>query len=170
VPFGEYIPARSLVQHVANLSLVPRDAIAGHGPGLLSTPAGPLGVVISYEVFYEGRARAAIRAGGQVLLVPTNASSYATSQIPAQEIAAARLRAWETGRDTLQAAPTGYSALITHDGKVVERTVLGRQQVIVVTAERRTGQTIFVQLGDLPFLLLAAAILIGARVRRRRLP
>jgi apolipoprotein N-acyltransferase len=170
VPFGEYIPARGLVEHVANLSLVPRDAIAGHGPGLLSTPAGPLGVVISYEVFYEGRARDAIRAGGQVLLVPTNASSYATSQIPAQEIAAARLRAWETGRDTLQAAPTGYSALITHDGKVVDRTVLGRQQVIIVTAERRTGQTIYVQLGDLPFLLLAVAILIGARVRRRRLP
>jgi apolipoprotein N-acyltransferase len=165
VPFGEYIPARGLVEHLANLSLVPRDAIAGHGPGILVTPAGPLGVVISYEVFYEGRARDAIRAGGEVLLVPTNASSYATSQIPAQEIAAARLRAWETGRDTLQAAPTGYSALITPNGAVVDRTVLGRQQTVIVTAERRSGRTIFVQLGDQPFLLLAAGILIVARWR-----
>jgi apolipoprotein N-acyltransferase len=171
VPFGEYIPARSLVRHVADLSLVPRDAIAGHGPGILSTPAGPLGVVISYEVFFEDRARDAIRAGGEVLLVPTNASSYATSQIPTQEVAAAQLRAWETGRYTVQASPTGYSAMITPDGRVVDRSVLGSQQTIITTVERRQGRTIFVVLGNLPFLLLAVAILLGARLRwSRRTP
>ena len=83
-----------------------------------------------------------------------------------QVIAAARLRAWETGRDTLQAAPTGYSAFITANGTVLDRTVLGRQQTVIVTAERRSGRTVFVQLGDLPFLLLAAAILVAARLRR----
>ncbi len=51
VPFGEYVPDRSLVSALANLRFVPRDAIVGHGPGILRTPAGPLGVMISYEVF-----------------------------------------------------------------------------------------------------------------------
>lgn len=72
VPFGEYVPARRLVRRVADLSAVPRDAIPGRGPGRLDSPAGPLGVLISYEVFFPDRARAAVQAGAEVLLVPTN--------------------------------------------------------------------------------------------------
>jgi len=162
VPFGEYIPARSFFQHIANLSLVPRDAIAGHGPGLLDTPAGQLGVVISFEVFFEDRARAGINAGGQVLIVPTNASSYSTSQVPTQEVAAAQLRAWETGREVLQAAPTGYSALIDADGHVLQRTTLGAQQVLIGRLTLRNGRTVFMRLGDIPFLLLAIVGLAAA--------
>jgi apolipoprotein N-acyltransferase len=168
VPFGEYVPGRGLVRHIANLDLVPRDAIPGTGPGLLVTPAGRLGVVISYEVFFEDRARAAIRAGGQVLLVPTNASSYSTSQVPTQEIAAAQLRAWETGRDTVQSAPTGYGALIDHDGRVLARTTLGAQQVLVGQVEQRSGRTLFLRLGDIPLLLLCLIGLLAAQLRRHR--
>jgi len=168
VPFGEYIPGRSFFEHVANLDLVPRDAIAGHGPGLLDTPAGPLGVVISYEVFFEDRARAAINAGGQVLLVPTNASSYRTSQVPTQEVAAAQLRAWETGRDVIQAAPTGYSALIDHDGRVLARSTLGRQQVIAGTVTLRSGRTIFMRFGDVPYVFLAIIGLLASSGLGRR--
>ncbi len=167
VPFGEYIPGRDLVRHLASVSLVPRDAIAGHGPGILDTPAGPLGTVISYEVFFEERARDAIRAGGQVLIVPTNASSYRTSQVPTQQVASARLRAWETGRDVVQAAPTGYSAVIGHDGRVRARSTLGRRQVVAGTVTLRGGRTVFVRFGDLPVLLLAIAGLIGAVGGRR---
>jgi apolipoprotein N-acyltransferase len=168
VPFGEYVPGRGLVRHIANLDLVPRDAIPGTGPGLLVTPAGRLGVVISYEVFFEDRARAAIRAGGQVLLVPTNASSYSTSQVPTQEIAAAQLRAWETGRDTVQSAPTGYGALIDHNGRVLTRTTLGAQQVLVGQVEQRSGRTVFLRFGDIPLLLLCVIGLLAAQLRRHR--
>jgi apolipoprotein N-acyltransferase len=162
VPFGEYIPGRGLFRHVANLDLVPRDAIAGRGPGVLVTPAGALGTVISYEVFFEDRARSAIHAGGELLVVPTNASSYRTSQVPSQEVAADQLRAWETGRDTVQAAPTGFSALIDHDGRVLARSTLGRQQAITGALTLRNGQTLFVRLGDLPVLVLALLGLIAA--------
>jgi apolipoprotein N-acyltransferase len=170
VPFGEYIPGRGFFQHLANLDLVPRDAIAGHGPGLLDTPAGPLGTVISYEVFFEDRTRAAVGAGGELLVVPTNASSYRSSQVPSQEVAAARLRAWETGRDTIQAAPTGYSALIDHDGRVVARSVLGRRQVVTGSLTLRNGRTVFVRLGDIPVVVLALLGLIApvSRVARPR--
>jgi apolipoprotein N-acyltransferase len=168
VPFGEYIPGRSIFQHLANLDLVPRDAIPGHGPGILPTPAGPLGVVISYEVFFQDRARDAARAGGQVLLVPTNAASYSTSQVPTQEVAAAQLRAWETGRDTIQAAPTGYSAVIDRYGHVRARSVLGRQQVLRASVGRHAGQTVFVRVGELPLVAVAAAGLLVALLAQRR--
>jgi apolipoprotein N-acyltransferase len=147
VPFGEYIPFRGLFDRVADLSAVPRDAIAGKGPGLLDTPAGQLGTLISYEVFFEDRARVAVREGAEVLLVPTNASSFGTGQVPAQELAAARLRALETGRTVLQAAPTGYTAVVDRRGRVLARTALGGPAVLSRTVARRAGQTWATQLG-----------------------
>ncbi|MEA3075875.1 MAG: apolipoprotein N-acyltransferase, partial [Actinomycetota bacterium] len=161
VPFGEYVPMRSLLERVVDLSVLPRDAVAGRGPGILHTPAGNLGVAISYEVFFAERGRAAARAGGEVLLVPTNAASFTTSQVPTQEVAAARLRAWETGRWVLQSAPTGYGAVIDARGRVRARTVLGKPGVLHGRPELRTGRTIYVVFGDAPVALLALAV-VGA--------
>ena len=161
VPFGEYVPARNVFRHLADLTVIPRDEVPGRGPGLVVTPAGPMGTVISYEVFFDDRARQAIRAGGEVLLVPTNAASFRTSQVPTQEVAAARLRAWETGRDTVQAAPTGYSAIIDHRGRVLARSVLGRAQTLVGTVERRSGRTLYVRYGPAPVLVVAVLVLAG---------
>jgi apolipoprotein N-acyltransferase len=97
-----------------------------------------------------------------VLLVPTNTASYTTSQVPASEIATARLRAWETGRDVVMAAPTGFSAVIDPGGRVRARTGLGTPQVLVATVTRRTGSTPYLALGDTPFVLVALAVLAAA--------
>ena len=100
--------------------------------------------------------------------MPTNASSYRTSQVPTQEVAAAQLRAWETGRDVIQAAPTGYSALIDADGRVLKRSTLGRSQVIAGTVTLRNGRTVFMRLGDIPYVLLAIlGLLASYRLARR---
>ncbi len=159
VPFGEYVPYRSFFSHLADLSAVPLDAIPGTGTGLLKTPAAPLGAMISYEVFYADRGRSSVRNGAQLLIVPTNTSSYGTAQIPTQEIAASEVQAVQQGRDLLQAAPTGFSAAITNRGRLLSRSVLGARQNIVAILSRRTGWTIYVRYGDLPCLLLAAAAL-----------
>jgi apolipoprotein N-acyltransferase len=164
VPFGEWIPFRSLVEQVADVSAVPRDATVGEGPGILDTDAGPLGVVISYEVFFARRARAAVTAGGEVLLAPTNASSYTTTQMPALEIGAARLRAIETGRWVAQAAPTGFSALVDPDGGVHHQTDLGRRQVVTAEVDLRDGRTPYSRVGDGPLVAAGLALLVGARV------
>jgi len=158
VPFGEYVPARKFFDRIADLSAVPRDALVGEGPPILDTPAGRLGVVISYEVFFPDRVREAVREGGRVVLVPTNASSYRHEQIPAQEVAVARLRALESGRWVVQAAPTGYSAVIDHRGRVVEQGGLGGAEVLTAGVDLRTGRTLFVTLGSAPWLLAAIAV------------
>jgi apolipoprotein N-acyltransferase len=161
VPFGEYVPFRGLVSHLADLSAVPRDAVAGRGPGLLRSPAGTLGTIISYEVFFAARARAAVRAGAGVLLVPTNASSYTTAQVPTQEVAAARLRALETGRAVVQAAPTGFSAVIDPGGAVRARSRLGTPAVVSRTVVARRGPTLATRLGDGPPTGAAMVVLAG---------
>ena len=161
VPFGEYVPDRGFFQHLGNLSAVPLDAIPGTGTGLLPTPAAPLGAMVSYEVFYADRGRPSVRAGAQLLIVPTNTSSYASAQVPTQEIAAARVQAVEEGRDLLQAAPTGYSAAFTNRGTLLERSALGQQQVVFAALSRRSGWTVYVRFGALPVLLLAGLSLVG---------
>jgi len=159
VPFGEYVPLRGFIKHFVSLSVIPRDAIAGTGTGEVSTAAGPVGIVISYELFFSARARSAIRAGGQVLFVPTNTSSYRTSQVPAAEVATDRLRAWETGRAVVMAAPTGWSAVLDSRGRLLQRSRLGAQQVLVATVPRRVGLTPYGTWGDLPVVLAAALVL-----------
>jgi apolipoprotein N-acyltransferase len=166
VPFGEYIPARGLLEQVTDATaLVPRDAIVGQGDALLESPAGPLGVVISYEVFFADRVREAVTAGGQIVLVPTNAASFVTEEVPAAELAAARLRAREFGRAVLQAAPTGYSAVILPTGDVVARSSLGTASLLHETVPLHTGLTPYARTGDLPVIVLAAAIVAGAAWR-----
>ena len=169
VPFGEYVPLRGLLERIVDLSVLPRDAVAGEGSGLLRTPAGDFGVAISYEVFFGDRARAAARAGGELLLVPTNAASFTSSQVPTQEVAAAQLRAWETGRWVVMSAPTGYGAFVDHEGRVLSRTTLSRAQLLRGEAELRRGRTIYVSLGDGPVVGAAALLVVlgwGAPVTR----
>jgi len=170
VPFGEYVPGRGLLGAVADLSAVPRDAVVGTGPATLDTPVGRLGVAVSYEVFFDDRVRAGVRAGGRVVLVPTNASSYRDAQVPAQEVAVARLRAIETGRWVVQAAPTGYSAVVDHRGRVRVRSGLGRPALLVADAGLRSGSTPFVALGSTPWLVAAFAILLGVGIKVESLP
>ena len=89
----------------------------GTAPASCARPPDRSGLLVSFEVFYAGRSHASVRAGAELLVVPTNTSSYSTSQVPAQEIAAAVVQAVQTGRDLVQAAPTGYSAVVDQPGR-----------------------------------------------------
>jgi apolipoprotein N-acyltransferase len=157
VPFGEYVPFRTLIEKLAgpNSGLPERDAIPGTKPAVLHTQVGTLGVVISWEVFFADRARDAISHGGTVLLNPTNGSSYWLDVLQSQQIASSRLRAIETGRWTLQAAPTGFSAIVTPRGHVTQRTGISEQKVLTQTITERQGQTIATEVGPWPVLALA---------------
>ncbi|MFC4950948.1 apolipoprotein N-acyltransferase [Pseudonocardia sp. GCM10023141] len=169
VPFGEYIPARALLEQLTDLTaLVPRDAIPGKGTALLDSPNGPLGVVISYEVLFADRVREAVTAGGEIVLVPTNAASYVTEDVPAIEVAGARMRALEFGRTVLQSAPTGYSVVVLPDGTVVGQSTLGEPALLRAVVPLRTGLTPYALAGDLPVLVLAALALLVPALRGRR--
>ncbi len=168
VPFGEWVPLRSLLDPIAGDVLPSRDALIGQTPAVVDTPAGPLGVSISWEIFFGERGRDAIGSGGQVLLNPTNGASYEGTQVQTQQIANSRMRAIETGRWVLQAAPTGFSAVITPDGEVLQRTGVSERAILYDTIELRDGETIYVRWGDLPALALAVLSLAAGWIADRR--
>ena len=179
VPFGEYMPLRGLLHALgAPTNLVPRDAIAGTGPAFVALPGGTrVAVVISWEVFFGGRARDGVSHGGKLLINPTNGSSYTWTILQTQQVASSKLRAIETGRWVAQAAPTGFSAFISPDGDVYQRTSVSQQKVIVRTLALRTGKTWYISIGDKPWVALAFVVFVVAllgsgwppRVRKRRL-
>ena len=171
VPFGEYVPLRSLVERFSD-ELPGRDVRRGPStaPAALDTPIGPLGVSISWEVFFGHRARSAVGDGdGVMLLNPTNGSSYWLTVVQSQQIAASRLRAIETGRWVVQASPTGFSAVIDPAGKVVERSGVSETRVIRAAVEPRRGDTLAVRLGVWPVVAVAVLALAQALGAGRRL-
>jgi apolipoprotein N-acyltransferase len=101
-------------------------------------------------------------AGAEVLLVPTNASSFSTTQMPALELGAARMRAVETGRWVVQSAPTGFSAVIDPAGHVHRATRLGEAALLPAAVDLRDGRTPYTALGDGPVVALAMLTLAGS--------
>jgi apolipoprotein N-acyltransferase len=167
VPFGEFVPLRGLIEQFS--SDVPgRDVLQGQGPAVLETPVATLGVSISWEIFFDSRGRAAIRDGGEILVNPTNGSSYWLTILQSQQVASSQLRAQETGRWVLQAAPTGFSAIVDHDGNVLERTGISEQRVMYATVERRDGLTLATRFGAVPMLIAALAAFALLRWRSSR--
>jgi apolipoprotein N-acyltransferase len=172
VPFGEWLPLRSLIDLVPGQRTdeVSRDAVAGHGPAVLDTPSGPVAVAISWEIFFGGRVRDGVSHGGEVVLNPTNGSSYTGTVLQTQQIASSRLRALESGRWVVQVAPTGFSAFVTPDGTVLDRSAISEESVRTRAVARRDGDTWYGRLGDKPVVAVGLLTLAVAMLLARRRP
>ncbi len=157
VPFGEYVPLRGLVERLAGTGsgLPATDAVVGTDPAVVSTPVGDLAVAISWEIFFTGRVREGVALGGELVLNPTNGATYWLTLVQGQQVASSQLRAIETGRWVLQAAPTGYSAVVDQGGAVLARSDVSEPWVHRATAELREGDTWATRLGPLGTLVVA---------------
>lgn len=164
VPFGEYVPGRRFLGFVSALRAVPRDMVPGEGPTLLPTPGGQIGAPISYEVAFARIVRDLAVEGANALVVPTNTSSFGPrSPAAAQELQLARMRAVETGLWVVQAAPSGISAFVDPDGRVVARTGLYETGILEGRIRLGESRTPFVRVGEIPVIVAAAvASLLGA--------
>lgn len=169
VPFGEYMPMRSLLSSVgAPTHLVPRDARPGDARGWIDIGDERAAVAISWEIFFGGRVNEGIVDGATFIINPTNGSSYTWTILQTQQIASSRLRAREQGRWVVQAAPTGFSAFIDPDGQVHDRTAISESAVIERTISLRTGRTPYSLLGNVFYiglLMLWAIVLLQRRYR-----
>ncbi|HZM30432.1 MAG TPA: apolipoprotein N-acyltransferase [Acidimicrobiales bacterium] len=170
VPFGEYVPLRTLLEPFGGESLTSRDAVVGEQPAVLDTPAGRLSVAISWEIFFGDRVREGVERGGEVVLNPTNGSSFSGTLVQTQQVASSRMRAIESDRWLLQVAPTGFSAVIGPDGRVHERSAVSEQVVLHDTVGRRTGTTLYTRWGLAPALAVAVAGLVAGWLVARRRP
>jgi apolipoprotein N-acyltransferase len=160
VPFGEYVPLRGLIEQFAGDELTARDAIIGETPALLDTGSGgDVAVAISWEIFFGDRVREGVERDGEIVLNPTNGSSYTGTQVQTQQVATSRMRAIENDRWVLQVAPTGFTAIVRPDGTVHQRSSVSEQIVLHGTVGQRRGTTLYTRIGLLPAWGVALASL-----------
>jgi apolipoprotein N-acyltransferase len=177
VPFGEYIPARPLLEWFPPLDQIPRDTLPGEGPQTIELPDGVrVAVIICFETKFMDIVRSNVRTEGdpaQILLTLTNDASFGESAEPAQHLAQTRLRAVETGRWAVHAALAGGSAFVDPEGRLIGLTELFTVDSIRADVPLVDGLTPYLVIGDVVgwatrVAVLAAGALAVVAIRRGR--
>ncbi len=158
VPFGEYVPLKSLLFFVGPLVEKVSDFAPGEEPTVLDTGVARTGVSICYEVVYPWISRAFAAGGAQVLTTITNDAWFGRTSAPYQHFAQASVRAVEQGRYLIRAANTGISGIVDPYGRVVSTTPLFEELAITGDVRLIEQRTIYSYTGDLvAWLSLALA-------------
>jgi apolipoprotein N-acyltransferase len=171
VPYGEYLPMRAVLQPLGLSRLAPGDIDFDSGPGAqtLAIPlAGKVGFQLCYEIIFSGEAVDRRNRPG-FIYNPSN-DAWFGSWGPPQHLAQARLRALEEGLPVLRSTPTGISAVIDAEGRLLHSLPWRTAGVIDAALPAPKPPTLFSRAGNiLPFLfalLLAAAAIAVGRKRR----
>ncbi|MBJ7358986.1 apolipoprotein N-acyltransferase [Nocardioides sp.] len=175
VPFGEYVPLRSVFlryNFFDRLRDVGRDMLTGTRDEPLDVGGVSVADAICFDIAYDDGLTAQISRGAELLVVQTsNATFIRTDQID-QQFAITRVRAIETGRWTAVASTNGVSGVIAPDGSVVDvaeprtQDVLLEQVTLIdtLTPATRIGPWS----GRVAALLTVVGLLVALRGRRAR--
>ncbi|MEX0592699.1 MAG: apolipoprotein N-acyltransferase [Nitriliruptoraceae bacterium] len=168
VPFGEYVPLRRYLDWIPRLEQVPRDAIPGDGPQVMTTATGvPVAVVICFETLFAELVRTNVLAGdepAQLILAITNDAAFRVTAEPDQHLAQSRLRAVETGRWVVHGALSGSSAFVDPDGVVHDATALFAADAIRRDVPLVSGLTPYLRVGDLLGLVTRGLVVVAAAI------
>lgn len=182
VPFGEYIPFRSLISALATEAAQVQfdmEAVDNSGRYDVTVNDGrsiPLSLGICFEVAYESIWAEGVHSGGQILVTPSNNYHFRTTPEPMQQAQMARFRALEFSRSALQVSTTGESMLILPNGGVAAVSQRHAPDYLVGQLPLRTSLTwaiytaeplAWAAIGGFAFLTLYA---IGQRRGHRRTP
>jgi apolipoprotein N-acyltransferase len=167
VPFGEYIPFRSLISKITSLTqLVPEDDVPGHAAVVFPIGQIRLGDVICYEIGFDGLVRSEVAAGANLLTVQTNDATYErVGEITgetSQQLAMARIRAVEHDRAVVVASTTGYSAIIAQNGQLITKSGTWQQAELEARVPLITYTTLADRVGAWPEYVIVALTILAA--------
>ena len=140
-PFGEYVPLRSLARVVSPLVDRVKDFEPGDGSNSTFTISNAvIAPVICFELIDDEILHNAAKQSN-LLAVQTNSATFGMSAESAQQLSITRVRAIEHGRNIVSVSTTGYSAVIDHKGKVLQKTSMGTAESIRTDVELMEGKT-----------------------------
>ncbi|MEU7419255.1 apolipoprotein N-acyltransferase [Streptomyces antibioticus] len=175
VPFGEYVPARSLLGWATSVGKAAGEdrrrgteqVVMHAGPGLR------IGPMVCFETAFPDMSRHLTEDGADVLVAQSSTSTFQGSWAPGQHASLAALRAAETGRPFVHATLTGVSAVHDPGGHRIGSWLgTDTSAFAVYDVPRADGTTLYVRFGDWPLhlaLLVLAALGLteGARAVRQ---
>ncbi|MER5193492.1 apolipoprotein N-acyltransferase [Streptomyces sp. NPDC002755] len=176
VPFGEYIPARSLLGWATSVGKAAgEDRRRGTEQVVMDAGHGlRVGPMVCFETAFPDMSRHLAGDGADVLVAQSSTSSFQWSWAPAQHASLGALRAAETGRPFVHSTLTGVSAVYDASGRRVGSWLgTDASTTAVYDVPLADGVTPYVRYGDWPvhgalLVLLALALTEGARTVRLR--
>jgi len=162
VPFGEYIPFRSLVSQLNSHVDEVQDFRAGSSTTTFSLDGIRLAPIICFEIVDDAVVRRAAHLSSLLILQSNSATFVGTSQSE-QQFAIARMRAIEYGRPLISAATTGVTGYIDSRGRIINRLPQNVPDALYVEIASQSGKTIYSQF---PFFSLLFALFFAALGRR----
>jgi apolipoprotein N-acyltransferase len=171
VPYGEYLPLRWLIGNTLDALAVPNADFSSGGASqpLLQAAGYPVSSSICYEVVFGEQIIRDLPEAAMLVNI-SNDAWFGNSLAPHQHLEMARLRARETGRPMLRATNTGISAIIDHEGRIVEQGPQFETAVIRSAVVPMQGATPYVLLGNTPVVVfsLVSLLLCWLVCRRKR--
>ena len=165
VPFGEYVPLQRLLFFVGPIVDAVSNFTPGDRPVLLPIGDRLVSTAICYEVIYGSLMRRFVRDGSELLTTITNDAWYGRSSAAYQHWDQAAMRAIENGRYLARAANTGVSGFVDPYGRVLAKSKLFEQTVLVQDVRLIRAGTFYTRAGDLiawlSLAFTAAALLSG---------
>ncbi|MFF5537899.1 apolipoprotein N-acyltransferase [Streptomyces cinerochromogenes] len=176
VPFGEYIPARSLLGWATSVGRAAgEDRRRGTGQTVMDVGHGlRIGPLICFETAFPDMSRHLAEGGADILLGQSSTSSFQHSWAPEQHASLAALRAAETGRPVVHATLTGVSAVYGPGGQRLGPWLgTDASTARVYDVPLAHGVTPYVRYGDWPvhgalLVLVVLGVTEGARALRLR--
>jgi apolipoprotein N-acyltransferase len=173
VPYGEYLPMRPILSALGLSRLAPGDVDFDPGPGArtLDLPVvGKVGFQLCYEIIFSGQV--VDRRNRPAFLFNPSNDAWFGAWGPPQHLAQARLRALEEGLPVLRSTPTGISAVIDSEGRLLNSLKWRTVGIIDARLPAAKAPTPFARFGNiLPLifaLLLAALAMVEQRIAGRR--
>lgn len=177
VPFGEYIPFRSVLGWATSVGkAAPEDRRRGTEQVVMRLPEGlRIGPLVCFESAFPDMSRNLARDGAQVLVVQSATSTFQHSWAPAQHASLAALRSAETWRPMVHATLSGVSAVFGPRGEPVGgRMGTNTSAAMVYEVPLARGTSPYVRsgpwtvYGSLAALVAYCAVEGAGAVRRRR--
>ena len=169
VPFGEYIPLRSLLNIFQNFIVMPMSNLhSGQNRPLLSLGKHNVGVSICYESAFSSDIIDSLPEA-EYLVNVSNDSWFGLSNAPFQLLQMARIRSAEVGRSTLRATSTGISAHIDWHGRITQMSRVFEKQTLSGEIQPRAGITPYARFGSIPVLVIAVILIILVLITQRNI-
>jgi apolipoprotein N-acyltransferase len=165
VPFGEYVPFKSIFGFAGGLSKEVGDFSPGESRAPLQAGGSSLGVFICYESIFPDEVRQLAANGAQVFVNISNDGWYGDSGAYAQHLKQARMRAVESNRWLLRDTNTGVTASIDPYGRIVASAPRKIRTAVDAPYAVSNVTTFYTRHGDW-FAYLCAIISAGALLAR----
>ncbi len=156
VPFGEYIPGRSLLESLGlgswAKSFLPLDLSRGDS----YIPLAEFGTPICFESTFPTPSRKLTQNGAQALITVTNDAWFDESSELAAHFSCAVFRAIENRRWVIQSANGGISGIISPAGHIVG--FLNTEGIVSGEIQLRTETSLYTHWGNWILLLVAGGL------------